>query len=201
MPQLLSTFREIQANYHGKMELVVVGDTQRPLIVNQQDVNWITADFATVGMKRNLACHHAQGEIILHLDDDDWYHPHWGIISVNHLLTSKAALTGLSTLHFIDRENKKAWRYGPNGHSNWVAGATMCYTRAAWEAVRFKEMQIGEDNQFCKDVAKLRKVIPHRNETKFVATVHSGNTSNRHTDTPPYKAISYAFVDAMMSAG
>ena len=58
-----------------------------------------SAEGATIGEKRNLACDLATGELILHWDDDDWYAA-WRIeYQVWSLLRSGADLSAHRTLN------------------------------------------------------------------------------------------------------
>ena len=49
---------------------------------------------SSVGVKRNLACEHAEGELIAHFDDDDWYAPNRLSIQVAALRESGHASAG-----------------------------------------------------------------------------------------------------------
>src|SRR6266508_6587563 len=65
----------------------------------------------SVGAKRNLACDKAQGEIIVHWDDDDWHATHRISYQVESLLQTNADVCGINTLLFYDQRNGQAWRY------------------------------------------------------------------------------------------
>src|SRR5262249_39730198 len=67
----------LKQDYPNK-ELVVVDDSDVavPDLANIAGVKYIhVRRRSTIGAKRNLACEQAQGDIIAHWDDDDWYAP------------------------------------------------------------------------------------------------------------------------------
>jgi hypothetical protein len=108
------------------------------------------------------------------MDSDDWYGIQWVSRSVDFLLASGADVVGLSSLLFYDDAEELAWKYG-YPKRGWVAGATMCYRKSFWEHHNFPNLQIGEDNEFCKNA----KVEPHSFIGGFLARIHPGNTSRK----------------------
>lgn len=128
----------------------------------------------TIGAKRNKACELAKGNIIVHIDSDDWYAPDWVSKQVEYLKGHD--ICGLDRLYFFDEFHAKAWKYVWNRIDGpWVAGATMAYYRAYWEAGPFRDMQVGEDNYFVWKPGA--KVAVSDYEDGFVARLHDNNTS------------------------
>src|SRR5262249_60747130 len=100
------------------------------------------------GAKRNLACAQAQGEIIAHWDDDDWYAPSRLRRQVEELLAAGADICGLDRVLFLDRAGRRAWEYVyPQGGAPWVCGATLCYRKSYWQRNPFPEIHVGEDTR------------------------------------------------------
>ncbi len=142
----------------------------------------------TTGEKRNICCEKTSGEIIVHLDDDDWYAEDWISKSVIALLENDAAITGLSSLYFHKPTKNESWQYTyPSNDKPWVGGATMCYKKDLWRKHPFKHKLIGEDNDFVWGCSE--KVFAHNYLGGFVATVHVNNTSLKRMISNRWKAI------------
>lgn len=129
----------------------------------------------TVGTKRNNLCEAAKGEVICHFDSDDFYSPDFLSQSVNHLLASKADVTGLSQAYFYQREPEEAWLYDYAGKQPYVIGSGMCYYKSVWERNKFKDVNSGEDRMF---LGNAGKVVPHNYITGFTAFIHGNNTES-----------------------
>jgi predicted O-methyltransferase YrrM len=144
----------------------------------------------TVGEKRNLLCAEAQGEYILHWDDDDQRSPHWiGLLS-QRLETSGADVTGLRVVHFFDTRNNDVWEYTyPENAKPWVHGGTMCYRKSVWEKQPFLHIDIGEDARFLWDKPE-KYIAPARCGSDYLAYIHDSNISPKLTGTPLWKRIS-----------
>lgn len=129
----------------------------------------------SVGNKRNIACEQSTGDIILHMDDDDYYAPDWISKSVEALINSKADCVGLSSGYFYQIPDRVLRYDYPKGCQPYVLGATMCYWRKTWERNQFKDTNRGEDTLFC---ANAGKVVAHDHINGFMAMLHGGNTSS-----------------------
>ncbi len=135
----------------------------------------------TVGAKRNLACEHARGSIIVHWDDDDWYAPHRLHYQAEALLREGTDICGTTTLLYYDAQRGRAWQYVyPGAGQSWVAGGTLCYMRSFWASNRFAHVNVGEDNRFVRDVLSER-VTKLPDARFYVGMVHSRNVSPKRT--------------------
>ncbi|MCL3781106.1 glycosyltransferase [Prolixibacteraceae bacterium JC049] len=130
-----------------------------------------------LGAKRNMACEKADGQIILHWDDDDYYSNEWIALQVAHLLRNNADVTGLSSFYCLQEEYKKAWHYiYPKQNKKWVYGATLCYTKSFWKRNPFPEINVGEDVHFLWNNCP-KKIVAHNHISDYVGSIHEGNTS------------------------
>jgi O-antigen biosynthesis protein len=136
----------------------------------------------SIGHKRNLACQQAQGEIIAHWDDDDWYAPYRLSHQAQPLLEGHADISGLETACFLDARRWQAWRLSAELHTRMfvagVHGATLMYWRALWGSLsRFPDTSLGEDAVFLhKAVERGARIarVPHAGS--FVYLRHPHNT-------------------------
>lgn len=128
----------------------------------------------TVGQKRNIACSRAEGEIILHWDDDDWYAPGRMTDQVNRHMEAGAVVTGYHTIYFADDELERAWQY--KGGRFYAVGASLCYRREYWITHPFIDIDRGEDNNM---LCQASSVASADGRNMLVARVHGGNTCQR----------------------
>lgn len=133
-----------------------------------------------IGAKRNLACELAQGDVIVHWDDDDWM-AGWRVrYQVGQL--DKADICGLNRVFFFDPVAQAAWEYVYPGMTKpWVHGATLCYRKSFWKGNPFPERDVGEDLRFIwRDPEARIAALP---DNRFIAAlVHPGNASVKRTD-------------------
>jgi glycosyltransferase involved in cell wall biosynthesis len=178
VPQAIAYF--LRQDY-ARRELIIVDDGTDPindLVPQDQRIRYIRQEHKhTVGAKRNLACKEAKGEIIVHWDDDDWMAPGRLRYQVASLLREQADLCGLNTVLFYDPRAERAWQYiYPTGDRPWVAGGTLCYTRAFWQGNPFADTNVGEDTRFVWN-RPAQRLIALTESTFYVAVIHPANTS------------------------
>lgn len=126
----------------------------------------------SIGIKRNQGIERSQTDIICHFDDDDFYSLDWITKSVQHLIETKADITGLSQAYFSHPPHLYEYTY--QGGQPYVIGASMCYWRRVWEKQPFKHINSGEDALFQVN----NVVIPHTYKEGFTANIHGGNTAS-----------------------
>lgn len=142
--------------------------TEKGTIVYVKDLN--------TGEKRNIGCEHANGEIIIHMDDDDYYAPDWISKSVQFLLDNDADLVGLNKGYFWQPNHALRWYERKPNQQPFVLGATMCYKKSMWQRNKFQPIRIGEDKKFCPNAGK---VMAHDYVNGFMCIIHGNNTSSQ----------------------
>ncbi|MBA3003067.1 MAG: glycosyltransferase family 2 protein [Desulfurivibrio sp.] len=179
-------------NYPNK-ELIVVDDGACKVshLCNGQGIVYLALQRrASIGAKRNIACEQASGEIIVHLDDDDWYAKDWITNQVVHLLAEKAEVTGLDDLLFYDSNRREAWRYSyPAASRSWVHGATLCYRKEFWQSFPFPDIDVGEDCSFLWRRG-AKGIVPHGCSDGYIGHIHGGNSSPKQTGDACWSMIS-----------
>lgn len=145
-----------------------------------------------IGFKRNRGCYQANGEIIIHWDNDDIYSPDRISDQVTRLVNSGVDLTGYYEMSFFD-ERGDWWRY--SGKQNYILGVSMCYWKSFWEIHHFKdELHICEDLEFQQGV----KTFSSDSRLHILARVHKGNTSVKRLETSRWsKVVSRKLVDEL----
>jgi glycosyltransferase involved in cell wall biosynthesis len=183
------------AQDYPNAELIILDDGEdaiADLVPDDPALRYLCAPRqSNLGRKRNEACEAANGETILHWDDDDWYAPDRVRLQVEALLASGADICGLDKVLFYDPRIPAAWEYVyPSGGPPWVYGATLCYRRDYWRMHPFPDLTVGEDNGFV-GAARAGELHVHPDNRFFVALVHARNTSAKNTRDPrwhPYDA-------------
>jgi len=173
----------LQQNYPNT-ELVIIDDgkeTVRDLLPPVTNIKYFyMPPMGTIGTKRNYACEKAQGQIIVHWDDDDWYAYDWVSQQVNFLISSGADICGIRHIHHYAAITNTFWqgdalnRNNPNSKP-FLAGATMVYWKSFWEKNPFKNLQKGEDEGFVQTTGA--KIFAHDYIDGFIAMLHPDNTT------------------------
>lgn len=131
---------------------------------------------ATTGAARNAACELASGEIIVHIDDDDWYSPFYVETLVN-MLASGFDLTGVARFYWYDWAKRRGWQSGL-WDQRFPAGSTFCYRRSLWERHRFPDIARGEDYEFFRAVERDgAKILGVQRPDLYVYMRHATNTT------------------------
>lgn len=154
-------------------ELLIIYDKPSDIPQNYplNGVKFLPVHNLSLGAKRNYGCYQASGDIIVHMDDDDWYAKDW--ISQSVKVLGENEITGLSKAYFA-RIPHNMWLYQHKMRQPYVCEATMCYTKARWERQPFKEVSEGEGAAFCA----FGKIVPHDYTDGFCAMIHGQNTSS-----------------------
>jgi len=182
LPQAIRCF--LRQDYPN-LELLVIddgSDSIGDLLPHDERIRYLRQPGKLrIGAKRNLACEAAQGEIIVHCDDDDWYPSHRITTQVSAMLTRHADISGTSRIFYYDAGNDHAWEYSYRARNgSWVGGNTLAYRKSFWERNKFPDIQIGEDSRFLS--SRSSKTICDLSQPELcVASVHASNTSRKVT--------------------
>jgi O-antigen biosynthesis protein len=202
LPHAIQQF--LRQDYPNR-ELVIVddgADRVRDLVPSDPRIRYVALDDrVSLGGKRNLACQHARGDVLLHWDDDDWMSDTRVSYQVRSLLEARADLCGLSTLLFFDPAARQAWRYEyPAGGPAWLAGGTLCYTAAHWRANPFPDLRVGEDTHFVSK-SRAARMLALADHTFYAALVHDGNTSRKETSSTRYRPQPFEAIEQLLGLG
>jgi glycosyltransferase involved in cell wall biosynthesis len=106
----------------------------------------------TLGQKRNIGNDAAKGEIIVYMDDDDYYPPERISHAVDMLKqTPKALCAGSSAMFIYFKHIDKMYQFGPYGPNHSTA-ATFAFKKELLNQTRFDEVScVAEEKKFLKD--------------------------------------------------
>ena len=189
-----------------KIEWVVVDDGNDQivdLISDMKNLKYVLSDTPlTIGAKRNLAIEHAKHDIFVTMDDDDVYPSNSLLSRVAHLLaTPKKECLFSTVIPCYNIHEKKSFMNIPPiklPMCDRVSEATLCFTRAFWEAGKFPDQQIAEGGGFVRGrEQQCREMSP---QDVIVSLVHKKNTSARKA--PPMaepNGCHYGFSDDLFT--
>jgi len=105
----------------------------------------------TLGKKRNISNEKAKGDIIVYMDDDDYYPPERVQHAVERLQESKALCAGSSAMFLYFKHINKMFQFGPYG-PNHATAATFAFKKELLQKTKFNEEScVAEEKKFLKD--------------------------------------------------
>jgi glycosyltransferase involved in cell wall biosynthesis len=182
LPLALECF--VHQDYPAK-ELIIVDDGTdivRDLFEGAPDVRYLHLPTrASIGEKRNRACVEAQGTIIAHWDDDDWYAPNRLRHQIGPLLSGQADMTGLENSCLLELPSARFWLTRQKLHARMflgdVHGGTLVYRRQLFsDGLRYPPINLAEDAAFILAALRSgRRLSRLSNDGVFVYVRHVDN--------------------------
>lgn len=140
LPRLIDSY--LKQDYDDeRMEWIIVDDGEESasdLVENLRNVRYIQTDVMTIGKKRNLMNNISRGDIIIYMDDDDYYPPE-RISHAVYMLTEhpEALCAGCTTLHYY-YPRIGIFQSGPYCRTHATAG-TFAFRRMLLSMTRFRD--------------------------------------------------------------
>lgn len=130
----------------------------------------------TLGECLNFGAEHASYEFIAKFDDDDYYGPKYLKDAVKVFKEVEADVIGKSTSYvYFEKEKILALRNPgrENCYVNHIDGPTIIFRKSVLSKVKFRNITLGEDNQFCKDCVEQGLKIYSANRFQHVYMRHA----------------------------
>lgn len=146
---------ENQTYPRDKMEWIIIDDGTdkiEDLVSHLPYVKYFKYDEKmTLGKKRNVLNEKAGGDIIVYMDDDDYYPPERVKHAVDTLRNSKALCAGSSAMFLYFKHINKMYQFGPYGPNHSTA-ATFAFKKELLKQTKFDEdSSVAEERKFLKD--------------------------------------------------
>jgi len=146
---------ENQTYPKDKLEWIIVDDGTdkiEDMVAHLPYVRYIKCDDKlALGKKRNMTNDAAKGDILVYMDDDDYYPPNRVSHAVERLRGSKALCAGSSAMYIYFKHINKMYQFGPYGPNHSTA-ATFAFKRELLSQTRFDENTcMAEERLFLKD--------------------------------------------------
>jgi glycosyltransferase involved in cell wall biosynthesis len=194
-----------QSYPEDKLEWVIVDDGKdqiKDLVSDLPNVKYILVDEPmTIGAKRNLAIEKASHDILVMMDDDDVYPNNSILARVAHMLAEprKECLVSTTIPCYEIHETKSFMNVPPAvlGLADRVSEATLCCTRAFWEARKFPDQQIAEGGAFLRGREEMcREMSP---QDVIVSLSHKKTTSSRRPPPMEPNGCHYGFSEELFT--
>ena len=143
---------------HDRMEWIIIDDGTDSIedIIKYENVPQIKyyryEEKISLGKKRNLMHEKSKGEIIVYMDDDDYYPPDRVTHAVDRLRARPNALAaGSSVVYIYFNDIDTLYQFGPYGPNHATAG-TFAFKRKLLEQTRYDDdAEIAEEKAFLKN--------------------------------------------------
>ena len=155
IPYLIKCYKD-QTYPTNKMEWIIIDDGSdkiKDLVENVEGVKYYSYDKKmTIGKKRNLLNEKSTGEIIIYMDDDDYYPPTRVEHAVKQLIKDKSKLIAASSEMFIYfNKIKKLYKFGPYNKNHGTA-ATFAFKKELLKQTKFNDnASLSEEKEFLKN--------------------------------------------------
>ena len=151
IPSLIKCY-ESQTYPAQLIEWIVIDDGEdsvKDLFENVKGVKYYRyEEKLKLGRKRNLMHEKSKGEILVYMDDDDFYPPDRVNHAVNRLRSAPQALAAGSTIVYIYFDDiKKIYQFGPYGASHATAG-TFAFKRKLLSMTQYDDEAEGAEEKF-----------------------------------------------------
>ena len=139
-----------------RMEWIIIDDGTDPiedLVANHPNVKYFKfSEKMSLGKKRNMMHEKSKGDIIVYMDDDDYYPPERVSHSVEMLMAHpKALCAGTSEIYIYFHEEKKVYQFGPYSPNHATAG-TFAFKRELLKDHAYNnEAALAEEKEFLKN--------------------------------------------------
>jgi glycosyltransferase involved in cell wall biosynthesis len=175
-------------SYAGPIEWLIVNADTKPLerlprfdraVRRFERVKVLDRTGAT-GFLRNEACRLASGSIIVQVDDDDYQFPARLALQVEALSQPGVEFVCSDDFYvaLFDESHARGQRSVSWGDDRFMCGCTFAYRRSAWVRAPFRNIQIGEDYLFARQLRTLARAgcVNMRDPGLMVYVRHAGNT-------------------------
>ena len=155
IPIIIKCF-ENQTYPMDKIEWIIVDDGTdkiEDLVSHIPQVKYFKYDEKmTLGKKRNITNEKAKGDIIIYMDDDDYYPSDRVSHAVDTLIKNpKALCVGSSAMYIYFKHINKMYQFGPY-NANHATAATFAFRRELLKQTKFDETaSVAEEKKFLKD--------------------------------------------------
>lgn len=176
-------------NYpRDKLQWVIVDDGDHDLKVNEllpegENIKYISIDKQVpIGVKRNICVENSDNDIIVCMDDDDFYPVNSVKIRVLELLRSKKQCVTCTTIACF-HINKLISMVNVPPHklafSERISEATLTFYKSFWEKQKFPSTSIGEADGFLS--GRVNDCLEVSWEGIIVSLLHNRNVSGKIT--------------------
>ena len=169
-----------------KMELIIGDDSDKSmekLLPNNSNIKYFYLESMSIGKKRNILCQKCIGDIIVFMDDDDYYPEDKISNIVNNLWPSDYLVSGSSIMYVYYICYDKIFKFGPyaihNNITNHTTCGTLSFKKEYFITNKFPEdVSRGEEKKFLNNwKTKVLQLNPLKS---ILCIAHLDNTVDKH---------------------
>ena len=182
IPFLIKCFQD-QTYPKDKIEWIIVDDGEESVEDLFKDVQCVKyfryEEKMKLGKKRNVMHEKCKGDIIVYMDDDDFYPPDRINHAVTKLMSNKHALVaGSSRIHLYFKSKQKIFEFGPYGPNHATAG-TFAFKKELLEITKYEDdAEVAEERLFLKNYTiPMVQLNPQKTILVFA---HDNNTFDKN---------------------
>ena len=163
--------------YKGSMEWIIVDDGDDKIYDLVKDISFVryyAVEKMSIGAKRNLIHKYTKGDILIYIDDDDYYPPQ----RIEHVLESldSCLICGSSIMYIYFSNLDKIYKFGPYGQ-NHATAATFGFKRELLNQTAYNDDKKGEEKFFLKKwTIPLKQLDPKKT---ILVIAHNMNTVDK----------------------
>jgi len=164
--------------YKGPLEWIIVDDGDdkiEDLVKDIPFVRYYAVEKMTIGAKRNLIHKYTKGDVLIYIDDDDYYPPQ----RIEHVLESlnNSLICGSSIMYIYFSNLNKIYKFGPYG-PNHATAATFGIKRELLNQTAYNNDKKGEEKFFLKKwTIPLEQMDPKKT---ILVIAHDMNTVDKN---------------------
>ena len=163
-------FRCFQRQTWIDKKMILIDEEQFPGYLPTNVDHLVVAPGTSIGEKLNIGVESSHSKFFHKWDDDDWYSSAFLTTLINPLLNRPRTIS-LVDQHLVLMT--KEWKMYTTSFPT-LGGGTICFDRKAWEQRKFKDLSLGEDQDFILNRNSLMRVTP--NPLNYVLVRHGNNT-------------------------
>jgi len=182
IPYLIKSFKQ-QTYPKQLLEWIIIDDGDDSVEELFKDVECVKYfrynEKITLGKKRNLMHSKCKGDIIVYMDDDDYYPPDRINHAVNKLMCNKNILVaGSSRINIYFKNRKEMFQFGPYGPYHATAG-TFAFKKELLDITKYEDdAKLAEEKQFLKNYTI--PMIQLNPEKTILVFAHDNNTFDKN---------------------
>ena len=193
IPILIKCFNN-QTYPKNLIEWVIVDDGTDPiedLVKDHPNVKYFRySEKMTLGKKRNLMHEKSTGNILVYMDDDDYYPPTRISHAVERLTSNPNALcAGSSEIYIYFKHIQKMYQFGPYGPNHATAG-TFAFKRRLLDNQKYnEEASLAEEREFLNDYKIPFVQLDPKHVILVFSHIHNTFDKKKLLEGPPNKFV------------
>lgn len=164
--------------YKNIIEVVICDDSEDDLKLNlPYRMQYLKSETKlTIGQKRNVMCQYAKGDIIVHMDTDDFYMPTYIEHSVHEMMIKNKQCAGTADMFIFYPKDMLLCKM-ENNLLHMANEGTLVYFKKFWADCHFSEDQTSEGLKFL--TGRNQHIVKTDIHKVMICVAHGENTVDK----------------------